>query len=335
MRNQSINITDVMHSLITQIVSSGKTTQDLMTATGIDVSKMDDPNFMVSFQNYIDLWEYAVEITGDPALALRPVDAIDPRDQGFIVRIAKCSADLREAFQHWIQYNWSLTRARQIYWQEEDHSVKIAFNPGDISYRSVHIAEHTMAAFVAHARIMTETDIRPDKVSFFHSKPDYSAEYEKVFKCTVRFNHSENSLYIPKEVLSLPIKSHDPFLVSLLKQFADKEQGQKKKAETTRDKVIKYIVTNIPKHRPQVEAAAEFLNISRSTLLRRLKDEGTTFKELFDFTRKELALSYLKQNLTISEIAYLLGFSEPSAFQHTFKRWFGVNPGAKKKSISG
>lgn len=71
-----------------------------------------------------------------------------------------------------------------------------------------------------------------------------------------------------------------------------------------------------------------------STLYRQLKKDGATFRGLMLKTRQELAKKYLHQDLTSSQVAYLLGFSEPSTFQHSFKRWFGISPGEYRKSYS-
>lgn len=334
MSSRPINITGITQLLIKQVISSEGAARTLKDTTGIDPEKLDYPDSSVTLEQHIALWSRAVVLSGDPAFALRPFEVIDPLGQGFINRIARYSADIREALYHWIQYNSLEFQEQQIQLHEDDHTVSITLSPGDISYHSVHIAEHTLATFVHHARMLSEVDIHPVQVRFFHKKPDYADEYDKMFECPVLFSQTEHSLHLPKEVLNLPVKSHDPFMLSLLKNFADKRRKQAEQAETTRDKVIKYLVMNLSGNRLNADSAAEYLNISRSTLLRRLKDEGTTFKELFDYTRKELAQSYLKQDHTISEIAYLLGFSEPSAFQHSFKRWFGVNPGAMKHSLT-
>jgi len=97
-----------------------------------------------------------------------------------------------------------------------------------------------------------------------------------------------------------------------------------------KEKVIEQIVASLPRGRVCAEGTARELFMSRSTMQRKLKQEETTFKELLDEIRKKMALSYLEQNLSITQITYLLGLSSPSVFGHSFKRWFGVSPGKMK-----
>jgi len=120
-------------------------------------------------------------------------------------------------------------------------------------------------------------------------------------------------------------------MLSVLTQFADTRKEQLNSKPTISDRVIEYIIDQLPKGRVSVESTAETFYMARSTLLRRLKQENTTFQSLMDATRKDLAITYLQRDLATSEIADLLGFSSPSAFQHSFKRWFGTSPGEMKR----
>ncbi len=73
--------------------------------------------------------------------------------------------------------------------------------------------------------------------------------------------------------------------------------------------------------------------MSRSTLHRRLKREETTFSVLLENTRKALSNTYLKHDMSLTQIAFLLGFSEPSTFQHAFRRWYNKSPGEFRKRL--
>ncbi|MCY1560941.1 HTH-type transcriptional regulator VirS [compost metagenome] len=84
----------------------------------------------------------------------------------------------------------------------------------------------------------------------------------------------------------------------------------------------------LPQGEPKREAVAQALHLSQRTLQRRLQEEATSFQHLLDDTRRELAEQYLAQpNLTLLEVAYLLGFADPSNFFRAFRRWFDITPG--------
>jgi AraC-like DNA-binding protein len=78
---------------------------------------------------------------------------------------------------------------------------------------------------------------------------------------------------------------------------------------------------------------AKRLGLTARSLQRRLQDEGTSFQALRDETRRSLADRYLGQGLSVAEISFLLGFSEPSAFFRAFKRWTGLTPVERRASL--
>ncbi len=99
------------------------------------------------------------------------------------------------------------------------------------------------------------------------------------------------------------------------------------KSESVREKGKAYIFSNLAAGEINLEAAASAMNMARSTLYRQLKMEGTSFRDLLLKTRQDLAKAHLREGMTNSQVAYLIGFSEPSAFQRAFKRWYNINPG--------
>lgn len=135
-----------------------------------------------------------------------------------------------------------------------------------------------------------------------------------------------------KSHLLKPITSHNPNLLSALKNYAEISLKEQNEAESLQGKVRSHLMNRLPHGELNITNTAKAMNMTSSTLYRKLKKEGATFKALLLKTRQELAKSYLLQDLTNSQVAYLLGFSEPAAFQHSFKRWFGISPGEYRKS---
>lgn len=93
------------------------------------------------------------------------------------------------------------------------------------------------------------------------------------------------------------------------------------------------IETLIGFSQPTRDNVSSAMNLSVSTLQRRLKDEGTSFQEILEDTRKRLSQTYLaEKNISTNEIAYLLGYKSPSQFFKCFKGWFGITPKAYRDS---
>lgn len=114
---------------------------------------------------------------------------------------------------------------------------------------------------------------------------------------------------------------------SILVQYAQALAAELETGKNFKDEVKKIVGDLLPKGIGDIETVSAKLNMSRWTLTRKLKKEGTTFKKLMGDIRKEFAVAYLKnRRLSLTEIAFLLGYSEASAFQRAFKRWTGKNP---------
>lgn len=170
---------------------------------------------------------------------------------------------------------------------------------------------------------------------FQYRAPDYLSEYEKVFSSPLFFEQQNNILVFSKDILNLPSKSYNDYLDDLVQQ-----QGRALLKELYTDRSLKQqtqqlIIKQLPTGRLNVDIIAEKMNMNRRTLARKLKAENTSFQELLEKTRKDLASDYLQQQtLSINDIAFMLGFSESSAFSRAFKQWFGNNPQEHRNTLS-
>lgn len=320
--------------LVKLLTDSGISAQDLKAATHINAKDAEDHDLTVPIDNHISLWQYAAKVMDDPALALHLSENLDRMGIGFAKRMVLYSATLKEALRHWQQYSWMSCPAKTIRWKEEESQCVITFSQPSPSHQSIHMVEYSFASAMVYSRSLTGLDLRPKKVCFMHPEPAYSKEYKKIFQSKVLFSQPENALFFSKKMLKLALKTPDSYMLSVLKQFADTHKARLDRNETMRDRVIEHMVPNFPKGEVDIINTAQALFVSRSTLQRKLRQEGTSFMEVRDYTRKELAVSYLKQAFSAAEIAYLLGFSAPSAFQHSFKRWFGASPGEMRKQLT-
>lgn len=101
-------------------------------------------------------------------------------------------------------------------------------------------------------------------------------------------------------------------------------------------KVSSALLTQLPLGKADVVTVCQELSVSRSTLQRRLRDEDTTFQQILDTTRKDLALRYLtKSSLANEEISFLLAYSDPNSFFRSFRRWTGLSPSEVREPADG
>jgi AraC-like DNA-binding protein len=177
------------------------------------------------------------------------------------------------------------------------------------------MSQLTLGEFLAPVRVAIERPV-----------PEDPARWEYMLATHVEFDTTATTVSWSRVDIMEPLVTGDPALARV-----NDEQTQAYLdsflAQTTSREVVDKIIEQLPDGPPSQQQIAASLHVSNRTLQRKLKDEGTSFMELLQDTRLQLARKYLRQpNRSVVETSYLLGFSEPSTFSRAFKRWTGVAP---------
>ena len=170
--------------------------------------------------------------------------------------------------------------------------------------------------------------IRLEEATFAYPEPAHSSEYQRLFPCSRRFAAGSTSLLFQARYLAMPLLQDE----RTLKQFLQHSPADLLARPDGGDSLISQIRRLLGRDCsawPDLEAVARQLHMSPQTLRRHLSEEGSSFQELKDHLRRDLAIYHLgRSELSIQDIAEQLGFSEPSAFHRAFKKWTGLTPGA-------
>lgn len=176
--------------------------------------------------------------------------------------------------------------------------------------------------------------LREVRVEF--SAPPYHADYAAAFPCPVYFAADENAVLLTRNAASRPLRTREPQLHAELVSLCEQKLRQLENESRLYSRVQKVLGPLLRGNTPSLEEVADGLGMASWTLRRKLRDEGTSFQALLDESRRDLALAYMKDvGLSLGEIAYILGFSTPGAFQRAFKRWTGVTPGEYRRGLRG
>ena len=176
-------------------------------------------------------------------------------------------------------------------------------------------------------------DLAPVSVTFTHPKPSCSAKFYEYFRSPVVFEAPTNSLTLPLEAVDKSLPGSNPQLAELNDQVMIEYLAQLDHDRIT-EKVKAAIIDQLPSGNVTDENVAQDLYMSSRNLQRQLQSAGTTFTTLLNEIRQDLAQKYLRdQDTSMTEIAFLLGFSESSAFSRAFKRWIGVTPTQYRKAV--
>jgi AraC-like DNA-binding protein len=187
-----------------------------------------------------------------------------------------------------------------------------------------------LASCVVIVRQLLGPDWTPLEVSLPNPEPgpaDCDA-YRGLFRCPLRFGASAAVFVVPRAELARPVVGADPALAKLMEPHLERALAQATAISRAAVPVRRVLVAMLGGQEPTLERVAKRLGTTPRTLQRRLRHENTTFQDLLDSVRHELALVHIGQHLaSIDEVAWLLGFSNGSAFHRAFKRWTGVTPG--------
>jgi AraC-like DNA-binding protein len=170
-----------------------------------------------------------------------------------------------------------------------------------------------------------------------HAAPAYRAEYDRIFRVPVVFRSGTNAL-LPSERLwsTARADSASRYVSGVLRQHAEALLEKLKSSRSTRGRVERSLASLFRTGDATMDVVARRLGLTRQTLFRRLRAEGTTFEKVRDDLRRDTALRALGEGtLSVKEAAYRLGYSDPAAFSRAFKRWTGRRPGAWRSPIGG
>ncbi len=294
-------------------------------ATDLTPQILADDDARLSAAQFCVAWSEGIRLSGDPRLALRIAASMPSGAFGIVEYVCRSAPTLGAALRQWVRYLNLL-----------DDAVTVALVvEGDRAYLRVEReseapapASHELCwALVARqARELCAAPFRMISVDLAHRAPGDVAPYRAWFEAPVVFGAEYTQLVMPAVALDASLVSSDPKLLAILTRAAD-ELGRKVSTDPTLTAQIKRVLREtLRSDGASIEYVAGKLGLTGRSLQRRLKDEGTAFQTIREAVRHELAQRYLDDNLSISEISFLLGFSEPSAFFRAFKRWTGKTP---------
>jgi AraC-like DNA-binding protein len=278
----------------------------------------------VPLQTMFRLWEAAMRRLRDPGFPIAVAEIFRPEIHGVLSLMAITSRDAHDALKKMMRFHRLWTN--DSYWQLERHdgSCHLIFvQPGELGLGQRCDQEFSLAEMAHAVRTITgQRGWAPLEVRFRHSRPRTLDRHEAFFGTHLRFDAAHTELLLLPSDLELPMVQADRLLADFFQRHS--QELLRRAGDMPEDvlRIKSQVLHGLRGRVPRLEEVASKLGIGARTLRRRLLDQGISFKELVDQTRGELAKEYLEQSrLSIDEISYLLGFSEPSAFHRAFKRW--------------
>jgi len=294
----------------------------------LEPASVADPDARMPARVAVRLWQVLPGLTQNPAfglwLAERTAEAPLTVAAWFIVSSPNVEAGLARA----VQFQRLLHERASGELVREEHETRYVHRVGDATFRAPSAAiEFGFAQLVLLVRRATGRFSVPSRVAFQHARPGDVAHHRRLFGDNLNFGAENDEIAFGRATCELPVISADPALGELVYAHARTLLERLPENETFAARVRRVLAERLPDAAPNIDATATALAVAKRTLQRRLKDEGTSFDAIADDVRRSLAERYLKeQRLGVQETAFLLGYSEVSAFQRAFVRWTGVSP---------
>lgn len=303
----------------------------LLENLGIDDKLIEDPNARFPYEKIDQLWYDAVEITQDPNFGLRAIRFWHPSTLGALGYAWLTSSSLRTALERLTRYMSILTEGARldldiIHLKDGEEELS-----AHLSYRSISKQQPTrtdsfMAMLLAMCRANCGEDFHPSSIDLTHDVPDDPSEFYALFECPVNFSAEANRFNLSNDVAEMRLISANPQL-ALINDKIMLETLARLEKDNIVARVKTEILNQLPSGQVTDASVAEAISMGQRSLQRKLQNEKTSFRSIFNDIRKELAQKYVKNsNMNLIDVAFNLGFSEYSSFSRAFKKWTGVTP---------
>ncbi|MDR3415505.1 MAG: AraC family transcriptional regulator [Nevskia sp.] len=294
---------------------------------GVDPRMLSRPEARLPVRQFVELLEEAARASGDDAIGMHLGQCQGPASFGPLADAALHAPDVAAAIANVSRYFFVHQEGADLELRIEGRNAMIAYSIRDaeiLDYRQD--AELALVKMMTFARTITgQRGWTPAAVYFEHPEPRDSGEHRRIFGAPVYFSQACNALVAPREVLAMRVGGADLRRLAQLQTLAETRLPQPPASVLAG--VRQHILRGLRAGSVSIEAVAAAMDLSERTLQRRLGECGVTFNELVERMRFELSRRYLRQDhLSLTEIGYLLGYSELSAFSRAFRRWSGVSP---------
>ena len=326
-----------MRAFLAYAGTQGAATGDLLARSALTQALLEDPDSRLPLAAYKALIDAAVAATGDAAIAAR--FSVSTRIEsisivGLIVHSSRSMADAMAQLNRYSRLVVELdvmTQTERFPVQGHDGQVWIVDQrPEPDAFPA--LTESAFGRFIGEFRTH-----RPDmkfalEIQMTHATPAHAQALLAILQVPLAFGCKRNAMRIAPEVMQMQFEASNGYAFGLFAERADALLARLEENKSIRARVEAWLVVHLHRGEITMESVAREMGMSRQTLFRRLRDEGVSFAQIHDDLRHRMALDYLRaRKASVNETAYLVGFSEASAFVRAFRRWTGSTPIAFRK----
>lgn len=312
----------------TYVIRHGGEFDALLESASLTRDAIADPDAMITLDAAASILDHAARELGDPCIGLHWAEELPRGSAGVLGYLLVNAKSVRSAIKTIVRYaDLHLDPVSVTYEESEGFGVLSWRFPVSLIAPRQQICSFFMAVIITRLRMHAGANWMPVGVELEHRALECTEEVERILGPNVRFDQPCNKLRIRESVLNRSSPAADARLFDVLRGLADRMLSERKAATDIVHRTTQVLVDLLQAGDGSLEDVAATLDLSPRALQAQLAGADTNFETLLHETRQRLAETYLRDtDLPLTEIAFLLGFSELSSFTRAATRWFGVPP---------
>jgi AraC-like DNA-binding protein len=314
--------------LVRQLRKAGVDPNAFLRERAIDPALLDQEDQRVPSGRIQGIWDAAAALTKDPLFALHAASEVEANSFGLFSYLATTSQTWGQALERVCRYFQLVSEIGRYETVVAADRATLTFVPAAVAVlRSPQLCDYLLGVPFTYASRLV-LGFRLAEVLVPYAAPAADGERESFFGAPVRFSAPALAMAFPAELLAAPLRGADPHLAAILDDFARDKLALLPDAGDPLGEVRQAVREAVRAGELSLEGTARRLHVTPRSLQRKLADAGTTFTKEADEARRLLAVTLVVQpQLSLHEVAFILGFSEPAPFHRAFRRWTGSTPG--------
>jgi AraC-like DNA-binding protein len=325
-----------IQGIVDMLADVGLDVDAILAEAGVERKILASPDHRAPTEMVSRLWRAAAKLSGNPAIGLVSPHVPKPGNFDIVGYAMLSSPSLRVAIQNFARHLRLVSDAALIHLDCKDESVRLQLRQfGGREPVPRQRVEFNLLTMLTFCRWVSGRQIKPLGVSLIWPAPADIAPFEDAFRCPLHFEADFNGIDFARTDIDAKLPGFNVGLAALHEGLVQQRLAAFDGSSVSA-KIREEIVRRLADGEPRRDEIARSINISVRTMTRWLHEESTSFHELLDETRRELAQHYLaRPHMSLAEVAYLLGFADQSTFFRACKRWFDVSPGQFRARLSG
>jgi AraC-like DNA-binding protein len=289
----------------------------------------------IRFVDYDAIQANAASLIKDPTMGIRSASFFHPSHLGALGHAWLASSSLRTALRRGVNFNRMFNEQAEILLEELPDRMRVIYRMRTQPTRPGLVGDGQIAGVIMLCRMNYGDSLVPLEVTLKRPEPQDPSPWLDYFRSKVRFGQPDNSLSLRIEDVDRPLTGSDPEMIALHEDVIQRYLMRMDRGNIL-NRARLQIMEQLPSGRVTEDETARALNLSKRTLHRKLRENDETFRSLLTQVRTDLAERYIANpEYSMTEIAFLLGYTETSSFSRAFKSWFGNSPSqAREQNVA-